>query len=59
MRTKQQFVQGIRDQAFGTDSNDNEIEILGAAMESAMMRLTLKQAREVYNEMAEYRCSNT
>jgi len=55
-KTQLKLAASVRRIAYKTDSNDNEIEILGVAFEEAMSRLTVVQAREVKQAMKNYRC---
>ena len=58
-KTQLKLAASVRRIAYKTDSNDNEIEILGVAFEEAMSRLTVVQAREVKEAMKNYRCQET
>jgi hypothetical protein len=58
-KTQLKLATSVRGIAYKTDSNDNEIEILGVAFEEAMSRLTVVQAREVKQAMKNYRCQET
>jgi hypothetical protein len=58
-KTQLKLAASVRRIAYKTDSNDNEIEILGVAFEEAMSRLTVVQAREVKQAMKNYRCQET